>query len=475
MKLFVQTCLCLLLAMLLVSPNEPALSQSAQKPNVLFIIADDLRNELGSYGSRIAKTPNLDRLAKRGMRFDAAYCQYPVCNPSRTSLLTGLRPDTTRIVDNNTNFRTTMPDVVTLPQLFRQNGYRSTSFGKIFHRGLTMEDLRTDMDDKASWDEVRYFQTTPLGFKGEGRNLTDGKLAWCNWRAAEGGDEDQPDGQIAREAINVLEQRAKDKQPFFLAVGLHKPHDPFIAPKKYFDLYPMDKIAAPKFSTDEWKTIPEAALWIKDPHFGVNAQQQREAIQAYYASISFVDANVGRLLDALDRLKLTENTIVVFWSDHGYLLGQHGQWMKQSLFEGSARNPLIVAGPGVAKGKASPRTVEFVDLYPTLADLCGLNNAPKNLAGRSLRPLLSNPRAVWNKPAITQVQRGGANNRFMGYSLRTERWRYTEWDGGRKGTELYDETNDPREMTNLADDPKHAKTVAELRRLLAASLAKPTN
>ncbi len=258
-KKLIQVCWVLIWALLVVSPNESALSQPAQKPNVLFIVADDLRTELGCYGSSVAKTPNLDRLAQRGMRFDAAYCQYPVCNPSRTSLLTGLRPDTTRITDNSTNFRTTMPDVVTLPQVFRQNGYRTTSFGKIFHRGLTMEDLRTDMDDKASWDEVRYFQTTPLGFKGEGRNLTNGKLAWCNWRAAEGTDEDQPDGQIAREAINVLEQRAKDQQPFFLAVGLHKPHDPFIAPKKYFDLYPLESLKlwqAPKGTLAD----PAAAL-----------------------------------------------------------------------------------------------------------------------------------------------------------------------------------------------------------------------
>jgi uncharacterized sulfatase len=184
-----------------------------------------------------------------------------------------------------------------------------------------------------------------------------------------------------------------------------------------------------------------------------------------------VDANVGRLLDALDRLKLTDNTIVVFWSDHGYLLGQHSQWMKQLLFEGSARNPFIVAGPGVTKGKPSPRTVEFVDVYPTLAELCNLADAPKNLAGRSLRPLLVNPKAKWDKPAITQVQRGGAQNRFMGYSIRTERWRYTEWDEGRKGTELYDETNDPGEMNNLANNPKHDKTVAEMKRLLKAAIA----
>ncbi|MGH9854798.1 MAG: sulfatase/phosphatase domain-containing protein, partial [Blastocatellia bacterium] len=238
-----------------------------------------------------------------------------------------------------------------------------------------------------------------------------------------------------------------------------------------FDLYPLEKIAAPQFSPSELANFPPAAIWTNPPHFGVNEQQQREAIQAYYASISFLDANVGRLLDALDRLKLADNTLIVFWSDHGYLLGQHGQWMKQSLFEASARNPLIIAGPGVVKDKATKRTVELLDIYPTLADLCGLADAPKNLAGRSLRPLLKNPNARWDKPAITQVQRGGQADRFMGYSVRNERWRYTEWDEGKRGVELYDEVNDPREMNNLANDPKYAKIAADLKKLLQSARA----
>ncbi|MFN0107238.1 MAG: sulfatase [Blastocatellia bacterium] len=464
MKIFAHTCLCLLLAILVVQPNEPALSQPAQKPNVLFMVADDLRNELGAYGSPIAKTPNLDRLAKRGMRFDAAYCQYPVCNPSRTSLLTGLRPDTTRITDNNTNFRTTLPDVVTLPQVFRQNGYRTTSFGKIFHRGLVMEDLRTDMDDKASWDEVRYFQTTPLGFKGEGRNLTDGKLAWCNWRAAEGADEDQPDGQIAREAINVLEQRAKDNQPFFLAVGLHKPHDPFIAPKKYFDLYPTESLKlwqAPKGTlADPTVAIPGGAF---REAFGKFTDKERlEFMRAYLAGVSFTDAQVGKVIDALDRLKLTDNTIIVFLGDHGYHLGERGWWNKSTLFELSARAPLLVYAPKMkAKGKATARLTEFIDIYPTLMELAGLTT-PNKLEGRSFVPLLNNPRLKWKDAAYTQVTRG----RFSGYSVRTERWRYTEWDEGRQGAELYDHQTDPHEYRNLINEPKHQATVQELKILL---------
>ena len=453
--------------MLIVSPNNSALSQPAQKPNVLFIVADDLRNELGSYGSPVAKTPNLDRLAKRGMRFDAAYCQYPVCNPSRTSLLTGLRPDTTRITDNNTNFRTTMPDVVTLPQVFRQNGYRTTSFGKIFHRGLTMEDLRTDMDDKASWNEVRYFQTTPLGFKGEGRNLTDGKLAWCNWRAAEGSDEDQPDGQIAREAINVLEQRAKDKQPFFLAVGLHKPHDPFIAPKKYFDLYPPESLklwqAPPGTLADPAVAIPGGAF--RDAFGKFTDKERLEFMRAYLAGVSFTDAQAGKIIDALDRLRLTENTIIVFLGDHGYHLGEKGKWSKHnSLFEIGTRVPLMVVMPGAkGNGKASPRLVEAVDLYATLTDLCGLPR-PAGIVGESLKPLLNNPTAKWNQPAYTVTK----FNQNIGKAVRTERWRYMTFDDGAKGECLFDHQNDPKELKNLASDPAHAGTVAQMKKLLAA-------
>jgi len=463
-KKWFQVALCLLLVMLIVSPRESARSQPVRKPNVLFIVADDLRTELGCYGSPIAKTPNLDRLARRGMRFDAAYCQYPVCNASRTSLLTGLRPDTTRVTDNNTNFRTTLPDVVTLPQVFRQNGYSATSFGKIFHRGLTMEDLRTDMDDKASWDEVRYFQTTPLGFKGEGRNLTDGKLAWCNWRAAEGTDEDQPDGQIAREAIMTLERHAKNNQPFFLAVGLHKPHDPFIAPKKYFDLYPLESLklwqAPPGTLADPAVAIPGGPF---REAFGQFTDKERlEFMRAYLAGVSFTDAQVGKVIDALDRLKLTENTIIVFLGDHGYHLGERGWWNKSTLFELSARAPLIVCAPQMkAKDKATARLVEFIDIYPTLMELAGLKTTNK-LEGRSFVPLLDNPRLKWKEAAYTQVTRG----RFAGYSVRTERWRYTEWDEGRQGAELYDHKTDPREYRNLINDPKHKATVEQLKALL---------
>lgn len=428
--------------------------------NVLLIAADDLRNELGCYGSFV-KTPNLDRLAARGMRFDRAYCQYPVCNPSRTSLMTGLRPGTTKILENNTHFRKTIPDAITLPQLFRQHGYFTASLGKIFHRGLTMEDLRPEMDDTNSWNLSRYFQATERGLKGEGRNLTGGRLAWCRWLAAEGGEEDQPDGQIAREGIRLLEAH-RDK-PFFIALGFHKPHDPFHAPKKYFDLYPLDSLKlldheatgatnAPQAVPSGWKT--------QFDHF--TDRERREYLRSYYACVSFMDAQVGKVLDALDRNQLWDRTLVVFFGDHGFHLGERGWWNKSTLFELSARAPLIVWAPGAkSMGKSSARLVEFIDIFPTVAELCGLD-APARLEGRSFVPLLHDPARAWKNAAFTQVQRG----RLAAYSVRTERWRYTEWDGGAKGIELYDHNSDPGEWHNLASQKQHAATIRDLSALL---------
>ena len=446
--------------------SQSPTKQSLRKTNVLFIAVDDLNNDLGGYGHPLVKSPNIDRLALRGVKFDRAYCQFPLCSPSRTSLMTGLRPDTTRVYDLRKHFRTTLPDIVTLPQLFQRHGYFAARVGKIYHFG-NPGDIGTDgLDDPPSWNAV----VNPRGIdKDEEKVLTNhtpkrGLGSSLSLYASPAPDEQHTDGKVATETIKLLEQN-RDKA-FFIAAGFYRPHCPYIAPKKYFDLYPLDKIVAPKFSASETINIPSAALWMTPPHFGVSQQAQRESIQAYYASISFLDAQVGKLLDALDRLKLSDNTIIVFWSDHGYLLGEHGQWMKQTLFEGSARAPLIVAGAGVsAKGKASGRTVEALDLYPTLADLCGLS-APDGLAGRSLRPLLGNPRARWTKPAYTQVQRGGGAHPYMGYSVRTERYRYTEWDEGRRGVELYDYDADAQEHRNLVDDPKYKQQIAKMKALL---------
>jgi uncharacterized sulfatase len=427
-------------------------------------MADDLNNDLGTYRHPLVKTPNLDRLAARGVRFDRAYTQFPLCSPSRVSLLTGLRPDTTRIYELQTDFRTVLPDAVTLPQMFRGNGYFVARVGKIYHYGNPGQIGTSGLDDPASWEVV----VNPRGIdKDEETQVTNftparGLGSALAYYASPAADEEHTDGKVAAETIALLEKN--QDRPFFIGTGFYRPHCPYIAPRKYFDLYPLDRISAPGASPES--KAPPAAWFTNPPNWGISEQAQRESIRAYYASISFLDANVGRLLDALDRLRLTDNTIVVFVSDHGYHLGEHGQWMKQTLFERSARAPLVAAGPGItAKGRSTSRIVEFVDLYPTLADLAGVR-APRGVHGRSLVPLLKNPDARWDHPAVTQVRRGSAAATYMGYSIRTEKWRYTEWDSGKRGTELYDEAADPGESNNLAGDPKHQRVVAEMRRLL---------
>ena len=437
-----------------------AAAGAEDRPNVLFIAVDDMNNDLGCYGHPLVQSPNIDRLAARGVRFDRAYCQFPLCSPSRVSLLTGLRPDTTRIFELQTDFRkSTLPDVVTLPQMFIKNGYYVARVGKIFHYGNPGQIGTDGLDDPASWQH----RINPRGRdKAEEAKLTNytpkrGLGSSLSFLAAEGTDEEQTDGKVAAEAIRLMEENAS--RPFFVAAGFYRPHTPYIAPKSYFDLYPLDRITFPNEPAGHFKTLLEPAIASTKPHpvFGVSSDQAREAKRAYYAAISFVDAQVGKLLDALDRLKLSDRTIVVFWSDHGYQLGEHGLWMKQSLFEQSARVPLIIAAPGKARGQASPRTVELVDLYPTLADLAGLQT-PADLHGVSLNRLLDDPQAEWKQPAFTQVARGG----FPGHSVRTERWRYTEWDNGKQGSELYDHDADPQEYRNLASDPAHTAIVKEL-------------
>lgn len=454
-----------------VAPSPPAQpGADARRPNVLLIMADDLNNDFATYGHPIVKSPNLDRLAARGVRFDRAYTQFPLCSPSRVSLLTGFRPDTTGVQDLQTDFRTVLPDAVTLPQLFRRNGYFAARVGKIYHYGNPGQIGTNGLDDAASWEAV----VNPRGIdKDEEKALTNltpsrqlgSALAYY---ASPARDEEHTDGKVAAETIALLERHAALKdRPFFIGAGFYRPHCPFIAPQKYFDRYPLERIAAPVQTRDP--RAPPPAFFTTPPHWGLTEREQRESIRAYYASITFMDANVGRVLDALDRLGLAANTIVVFVSDHGYHLGEHGQWMKQTLFERSARSPLIVAGPGVrARGRASSRIVEFLDIYPTLAALARLA-PPPSLHGRSLIPLLTDPNAAWDRPALTQVRRGPAGSTFKGYSVRTERWRYTEWDEGKRGRELYDERRDPAEASNLADDPGHRQVVLEMQRVLQAA------
>ena len=448
-------------------------SANAPRPNILFIAVDDLGSVLHSAGDRVASTPNLDRLAATGVRFDRAYCQIPLCNPTRASLLTGLRPDATGVYDLARHFRASVPEVVTLPQLFKNHGWFSARVGKLYHYDVPSGIGTDGLDDSPSWNVV----VNPRG-----RDVTDAAhivnptpqkpvSAALSWLRAEGTDEEQTDGLIATAAIRLLEQSRGN--PFFLGVGFFRPHTPFVAPKKYFDLYPIGKILLPTAPPDDRADIPPAAFAHNNstPHYGLDESTLRSALQAYYASVSFVDAQVGRLLDALDRLGLARDTIVVLWSDHGYHLGEHlGVWQKRTLFEESARAPLIIRDPTArGNGSACARIVEFVDIFPTLAERCGLP-FPADLAGRSLQPLLAHPTAEWDGRAITQILRP-PDARFsqpvMGRSIRTERWRFTEWNEGREGAELYDHTADPHELRNLAADPAHASTVRDLRARLA--------
>lgn len=388
------------------------------------------------------------------VRFDRAYCQYALCSPSRSSLLTGMAPDTTRVWDLKTHFRQALPQVVTLPQAFRKNGYFVARAGKIFHAGNPEQIGTSGLDDPTSWDET----ANPVGVD----HLKDEPLATdytpqrgigssIEFYASGMRDDEHTDYLVAEAAMRMMEDHRS--VPWFIAAGFYKPHCPWIVPSSYFDLYPIDEIQAPPFSPDEMHNAPEWAYFTKPANWGMSVLQRREAIRAYYASISFLDAQVGRLLNALDRLRLTANTTIVLWADHGYQLGEHGQWMKQTVFEPAARVPLLIGGAGIpVRGRGCSRTIEHLDIYPTLVELCGLEHAPENLQGRSLMPLLRNPASPWSHPAVTQVYREAKEKQVMGYSLRTERYRYTCWAQGVEGEELYNYDADPRELCNLARD-----------------------
>lgn len=443
-----------------------ALAQTPRQPNVLFIAIDDLRPTLGCYGDRHARTPHIDRLAAEGLVFDKAYCQQAVCAPSRSSLMTGLRPDKIKVWGLDKHFRETMPDVVTLPQFFKTQGYRTNAIGKIYH------------DPKSHQDSVSWSGKTLLTIT---KNLPGNKyIAPENLSSKKGAaterfpvaDSAYIDGKVTMAALQVLNE-VKDK-PFFLAVGFRRPHLPFTAPDRYWRLYDSIRFNVPPHS----RPLHAPAMAFHDSqeltgysdipkHTPFPPETAQHLWHGYYAAVSYVDAQVGRLLHELELLNLKDNTIVVLWSDHGYHLGEQGLWCKSTNFENAVRVPLIISTPGMkAKGKHTAAMAELVDLYPTLLDLCGFT-IPQNLDGKSLRPLLDAPHLQVKSFALSQFVRpyegifGDARIKVMGYSLRLENYRYTEWRSfgtdSVVATELYDHRNDPDEMVNIAGTVKKAR------------------
>lgn len=450
--------------------------------NVLFVVVDDLNNDLGCYGHNLVLSPHIDSLSDRGLRFDQAYCQYPVCNPSRSSFMTGLYPEQTDVLSNGGNFRNRLPDTPTLAQHFKYNGYFTARVGKVFHYGVPGQIGTSGKDDPQSWNET----VNPIGIdkrvEPDIHSLQPGQFGGTlSWLQVDSTDLEHTDGQGASACIRLLEEHHPDRtgKPFFLAMGFYRPHTPFVAPTHYFEKYPQNRIHPVMEKAGDRDDIPPAALHDRPGQRELTLAQRREIIQAYYACITFMDAQVGRLLAALDRLKLRDRTIIVFFSDHGYHLGAHGLWQKSDLFEGSARVPLIIVDPrrkGHPAGTSS--LAELVDLYPTLVELCGLPK-PAHLEGKSLTPILDNPAASVRDSALTlTVSRGRRmhrdqlpDRRILGHSIRTQRYRYTEWGGGEFGTELYDYAEDPAEYTNLARQPGHENLLRQLSRMLSQRMA----
>ncbi len=470
----------------------PAMAKARSNEwNVLFVVVDDLRPELGCYGNRIVKAPNIDRLADRSLLFHRAYCQSPVCGPSRASLHTGLRPDTTRVWGNRRHFREVLPDVVSLPQRFRQAGYQTQSIGKVLHGRQV---------DEPSWSIPAW----PPGGAQAGMQYVDEErlaamratsprrrlpgeemptLQWKkrgSWQATEVPDNALQDGQVADRAVQALRQ-LKDER-FFLALGFQKPHLPFTAPKKYFDLYNPDDLPVPG---DVVRPIdaPDAAFtrwqelrgYSDIPKEGALAPgKARELIHGYYAATSFMDAQAGRVLNELESLGLAERTVVVLFGDHGWHLGEQDLWAKTTNFELAARVPLMLQVPGMRKpGRTSNGFVELVDLFPTLCEACGIE-APQGLEGISMLPLLEDPGRPWKRAAFNQIPRpylASEDWELMGYSMRTEDYRYTEWldrDRSPVSRELYEFRASPTETVNLATLQARAPLVEQLSRQLHA-------
>lgn len=454
---------------------------AAAKPNILFIVADDLNCAIGPYGDKTAVTPNLDKLAARGLTFERAYCQQAVCNPSRSSFLTGLRPDTVGVDDLRKGFRDTAPNgknLITLPQHFKNHGYFCQNIGKMFHN-------MGETQDRRSWsiDEVLFKGThaDDTLFANAARPPAAEKPPYKApvTEASDVPDTAYRDGQIANLAAAMLRDHAGSEQPFFLAVGFWRPHLPFVAPKKYWDLYDPEKIALPD-PPQAPQGAPEIALHLSREIKGYGGTPKDRAFtekeirhyrHGYYAAISFMDAQIGEILDALNDTGQADNTLVVFTSDHGFHIGEHSLWGKTTNFELDVRVPLIIADPTrkAGQGKTTRALAELVDLYPTLAELSDIaNDLPSNLEGLSLAPVVADPSTSVKDAAFSQHQhpfsRSQKNWKAWGYSVRTDRWRYTEWrdigDGEVIARELYDHDNDPDETKNIAS--QNPDTVSEL-------------
>lgn len=471
------------------------ISASERPPNVLFINVDDMNNDIGAYGHDLVHSPNLDALAEKGVLFDRAYSQSPMCTPSRSSYMTGLYPDQTGVIAHGSHtrltahFRDHIPNVTTLPQLFKENGYFSARVGKIYHQGVPNQIGTPGGDDVQSWnltvnpkgidiDDAVVAKINTFNARAKQRHSYGGTLSYLS---LESEDEEHTDGKVATEAINIISNYHPEKtgRPLFLGVGFYRPHTPFVAPDKYFELYPLDKIQPYEMPTKDRNDIPVIALADRADQLGLTIEQRKEIIQGYYAAISYVDAQIGRVLKALDTHGIADNTIVVFLSDHGYELGQHGLWQKGSLFEGSTRSPLIIYAPKAkANGEVVKAPVELVDVYPTVASLAGLA-APHYLAGKDLTPSLNDSSLAVRSAAYSAIlnRAKGPNNEFAytkirGHSIRTDRYRYTEWGNGMFGAELYDHMNDPEELTNLADKVHLEGTRIKLKWMLDEAINK---
>ncbi|TWU56274.1 sulfatase [Rubripirellula reticaptiva] len=470
---------------------------AADKLNVLFIAVDDLRTELGCYGEPAIQSPNIDRLAKSGVLFDRAYCQVAVCNPSRVSIMTGLRPDTTKVWDLVTEFRTTMPDAVTMPKHFIDHGYHAVSYGKIFHN---------PWPDNESWSEPHAWPTPRVLWSDDSkRKLAEFRIQMkvegrpqkkINRMRAEATEiVDVPehlhiDGAIAEQALTAMKRLAKQDKPFFLAAGFVRPHLPFVVPRKYWELYdpksipvavnPMLPKDSPAFAMNTMYELRDYFDFAGAPapdQGSLTNEQQRRLKHGYYASVSFIDSLVGKLISELDLLGLSENTVVVLWSDHGWKLGEHNSWCKQTNHEIDTRVPLIIRAPSAkGNGQKTRALVELLDVFPTLCELTGLP-IPDQLEGRSLTPLLAGSDQEVKQAAFSQFQRKHNGTPMMGYSMRTSRYRYTQWQDRRNGkviaTELYDHETDPMENTNIASAPENRQTLADLDHQMWKTLPPP--